>query len=185
MTTNWQELDRAQKGNLIRPYIEEQQLSYSQIAAIIGVSRVAVAGAADRNNIKSPYSRGVRAGIGHAGGAANKARASGSVAATRRNAPGKIPTAPRRPHKFVATHIPEAIVDRRPARPDAWDALEGTTPRPLHEHQAGQCLWPVGPEDGPALFCCADVDPKGVYCTAHRALSYKPTPPLRLKGKKS
>lgn len=186
MTINWQDLDKEAKGALIRPYIEDQMLSYSQVAAIIGVSRVAIAGAADRNNISSPYSRGARPNTpGSKGGTATRARLKGSIAAARRNAPGKIPTAPQRPNKFVATYIPEDVIDRRPPKPGAWLALPGTDPKPLGDHKAGQCIWPIGSDDEPFRFCCAPLDPKGTYCPTHRAMAFKPTPALKLKGRKT
>jgi hypothetical protein len=51
----------------------------------------------------------------------------------------------------------------------AWEALPGTTPKHLTEHQQHQCKWPIGDD---LLFCCAPTEvPYGTYCAPHRAMS--------------
>lgn len=166
--TAWASLDRHGKGELIRPYIEDLKLSYSQIGKILGVSRVAIAGAADRNRIKSPFSRGVqpKGAQGPAAQAARKRLIDGKPPK-----PGKQPT---RPH--VKPPTPDL-----PLAP-AWLPLPGTTPRPLEQHRTGECLWPVG--QNPTLFCCADVKDDGNWCPTHRALGYKPRQPPAFNGRK-
>ena len=46
-------------------------------------------------------------------------------------------------------------------------------PRPLAQHQAGECLWPLGPVETPGdwrtLFCCAPVMAERRYCAVHLA----------------
>ena len=46
-------------------------------------------------------------------------------------------------------------------------------PKPMAEHQRGECLWPLGPAEAPAdwlaLFCCAPAGRNRRYCAAHAA----------------
>lgn len=183
MTKPWKELSGTEKGALIRPMILDGLMSYAQIGRIVGASRVAVAGAANRNNIVSPYSAQAREGIiGSKGATANKARQAGSIAATRRAKGGKHPTAPRRPAFIIGFVPPE---DKRPQKPDAWKALPDTTPKPLFANLPSECTWPIDMPDGRMLFCCQPITAeRGSWCDAHRAIGYRPTPALKLKGRK-
>ena len=180
--TAWKDLTRQQKGDVIRPMIEEQQLSYAQIGKLLGVSRVAIAGAADRNHIKSPYSRGVPKGIGYAGGAANVARKKSDAARKLRK-----PTKPR-PTVSAVRPLPSLpLIDlppKAPWNPDAWLALPGTTPIALHETTDRTCRWPIGTEM-PFSFCGAPATPGKPYCATHNALAYKPMPERQFNGRKT
>lgn len=64
----------------------------------------------------------------------------------------------------------------------AWLPLPGTTPKPLAEHQYGECKWPIG--EAPMLFCCAPALEEKPWCAAHDAMAYRATPPLKLNGKR-
>ena len=174
----WASLDRQQKGDLIRPMIEEQQLSYAQIGKILGVSRVAIAGAADRNKITSPYSRGARPDTpGSKGGTANNARKAGREAATKRQKPTISRARP------IAA-LPPDDLPKAPYNPEAWLALPGTTPQPLHALEHDQCRWPIG-NDLPFSFCGAPAADGKPYCATHNATAYRPAPPVKFRGRKT
>lgn len=61
---------------------------------------------------------------------------------------------------------PEAMPPKEISRAMAWDALDGSTPRPWETRKVGECCWPIG--DG--LSCC---EPKADhrYCAAHAQMS--------------
>ena len=65
-----------------------------------------------------------------------------------------------------------AEVDTRPIRERAWDALPGSTPKAMHRHRSGECLWPIG-DHHPALFCCLPVAPGRAYCPEHQAIGVR------------
>lgn len=156
---DWTKLDKTQKGDAIRPLIEIRLMSYTEIAAIFGVTRTAIAGAAARNGIIAPVRRSEPTG-----------------------AKGAHTMHDRRPKKRPVRHSLVAPLlisldnppdfSAHPPRADAWNALPGTDPRPVHDHREHECRWPVG--DHPARFCCAPTAPESVYCAAHRAMAYKP-----------
>lgn len=153
--TEWNALTRKEKGALIRPLIEIDGLTYSQIARKIGVSRVAIAGAARRNGLVSPYSPGNDGKNGH-----RKLKTS---------APRSI-IAPIQP---VAP--PGSFVDLTPIKAGAWDPLPDTTPKPLVDLGNNDCKWPIG-TDSPHSFCGQPAAPDKVYCAAHAAIAYRPRP---------
>lgn len=156
------------KARLIEPLITEQLLSYAQIAAIVGASRVAVAGAAHRNNITSPLTRGATTAIGSKGGTAFKARQPKNPKVNpKADRPRMSRIAPTQP-----LALPDDLIDKTPLRKDAWLPLPGTAPRPLHDLEQHDCKWPLG--DGPFTFCGQPAATGRVYCAAHVALAYKP-----------
>lgn len=183
MTEHWTSLTREQKGALIRPYIEIEHKSYAQIAAILGVSRVAIAGAADRNKIKSPFAKS-GATRGQAGAQAKHRRAAAdkSVKAKRPDKPGPVPKPAPRPKQFVENGLP---VDGKPIDHANWTTLPDTDPRPVEDHREDQCRWPVDTPYG-TWFCCAPVLANKHYCAVHHERGTRPAPPIRLrKGTKT
>lgn len=157
----WSTLSKAEKGALIRPYIEEQLLSYSEIARIVGTSRVAVAGSADRNDIKSPLQ----------GDAARKPR-------TKRPRKQGVKYSRIAPTQPIA--LPTDLVDKTPLKAGAWTPLAGSAPKPLHDLEQHDCRWPLG--DVPFSFCGELAAAGRVYCAAHAALAYKPIERNAKKG---
>lgn len=153
--TEWDALTREEKGALIKPLIELHGLTYSAIAKQIGVSRVAIAGAAHRNGLESPYSPG-------ANGKKGQRRLKTSEPKSR-----IAPTQPIAP--------PDAFIDRTPIKPKAWEPLPGTTPKPLEDLGHHDCKWPIG-HDHPLSFCGQPAAPDKIYCDAHAALAYRPRP---------
>lgn len=87
-------------------------------------------------------------------------------------------TAPtkKRPHKFVASHVNPAAIDRTPLRVHAWEPLPGSNPLPLDEHQPGLCRWPVGERNQP---CCLPTGEHHNYCPEHLKLAFRPYAPPR------
>ncbi len=160
---DWTALTKEQKGALIRPYIEEQHLSYSQVAAIVGASRVAIAGVVDRNDIKSPFAKAPRP--------------------KRKPKPKPRPDPQVRFSRIAPTQpiaLPADLVDRTPLKAGAWTALPGSAPRPLHDLDTKDCKCPLG--DGPFSFCGQPVAVGRVYCAHHAALAYKPIERNTKKG---
>lgn len=160
-TTPWIELNKQEKGEAIRPFIEEGLLSYSEIARIVGTSRTAIAGAADRNDIKSPLQ----------GDAARKSR-------TKRPRKQGIKFSRIAPTQPIA--LPTDLVDRSPLKAGAWTPLTGSTPKALHDLEQHDCRWPLG--EAPFNFCGQPAAPGHVYCAVHAAMAYKPWPEGRKKG---
>lgn len=190
---NWSDLSPEAKGDLIRPLIVDDQLTYAQIAARFGISRNAIAGVARKRGIKSPLTKGldhlpgaVRGGIAMAI-RANQARAAEAKRKRqirmdqRREAKADKP---KHPHPFVAQHIPEDAIDRRPPKADAWLPLGPPEKSiPLDQLTEHTCKWPVTP-DLPFLFCGQHTAPNKPYCPTHTAAAYRPAPEIRLKRKK-
>lgn len=59
--------------------------------------------------------------------------------------------------------------DTRFLKSKAWEALEGSHPKPLEElKQRGECRWPIA--DGPFLFC-AQPSGHSTYCPVHTNLA--------------
>lgn len=186
MTQPWKQLTPAQKADLIRPFIVEQKLSYSETARQLGISRLAVAGAADRNGIKSPLSKDAPEGRGHAGGHAHMMRTAPERAERRKE---QIETVAKKTNGTAIRSNVRPIpalplgtdIKAPPVKASAWDALPNTTPV-TSEHNHG-CTWPIG-ESSPQLFCGAEVTAaKGSWCPVHRKMGYRPAPPIKLKRK--
>lgn len=165
----WKALSPEAKGATIRPLIQTELLSYSQIARRLGATRSAIAAAADRHRIISPLTRGASGAIGSKGGTANKAR-------TPKNPKVKQP----RPERLKMSRIaptqpagfPDDLVDKTPIKKGAWSALPGTTPIPLDRLTEHACKWPIG--ESPTLFCgLHSLDGKH-YCERHNAIAFKP-----------
>lgn len=177
----WTQLDGEQKGNLIRPLIVDQLLTYAQIGRMLGVSRVAIAGAAHRNKIISPLTKGNSGAIGSRGATANKAR--GMYRNDRTKATDKTPKQTKsKVRPIPAAPILPDFTDKTPLRPELWLPLPDTQPQAVEHHQLGTCRWPIG--ENPTKFCCAPAD-KGSWCAAHHKIAFRPTPPMRLKKRKS
>lgn len=154
MTEHWNSLTREQKGDLLAPLIQDHGLSYGAIARQLGVSRTAVAGAAHRNGLISPYTPGANSGVG---GRRLKGVTFSRIAPTQ-------PIAP-----------PGAFVDRTPLKKDAWLPLPGTAPKPLEHLAPHDCRWPLG-TDHPHSLCGQPAEDGKVYCAAHAAMAYRPRP---------
>jgi len=62
---------------------------------------------------------------------------------------------------------------RTPLPPMDAPPPAGANPKPLAQHQRGECVWPLGGADQPGdwrtLFCCAPVTVGARYCPAHAA----------------
>lgn len=178
----WKELDQAAKTKALRHLIEERHLPYSKAAKILGTTRSALVGHASRHKILNP-------GLAHL---KPSERANSVIARRAKLAPKKVkaPSEPKsrpptkKPHKFVVADISEAIIDRRPPNPTAWNALPGTSPVPLALLREHTCKWPIGADDQSFLFCGEHTKEHSPYCPAHDAMAYKPALVLKLKGKK-
>lgn len=81
------------------------------------------------------------------------------------SAPPPIKNADGEVIKIGEPWVPLSRYDR------AFQALEGTAPRPFLERRAGQCRWPIDGADGEFLACCAPSGVKG-YCETHHALGH-------------
>lgn len=68
------------------------------------------------------------------------------------------------------------------ARKLPWLPLSGSTPRPLEEHTACQCLWPIGSFPN-FTFCCEPVQDGKSYCRTHQRMSIARDQPRRLTAR--
>lgn len=160
----WTSLTPEQKGEVIRPLITVELMTYAQIARKLGTTRNAIAAAADRHNIASPLTSGHTGERGSKGGSANWARQP-----KKSGRPKMSRIAPTQP-----VTLPDDLVDKTPLRKGAWDTLPGTMPRKVEHHKRDEheCCWPIG--DGPILFCCAPAVTGKQYCERHNAIAFKP-----------
>ncbi len=172
---SWTDMTTEARNAAVRERIERQGLSYSQTAAELGATRVAIASVVYRAGINTPpkssrpHSRpGQKTKL--VGGAIKaiqeSARKARSHFAFGEIAPNPHPVPP----------------DDKPLRSSAWLALPGTTPVDFGR-QTG-CKWPLGDGSTSYLFCneaCAEGSP---YCPTHRAIAYKPAPPVKLNGRR-
>lgn len=81
---------------------------------------------------------------------------------------------PRAP--IVQDNKPEPLY----ALPEASTTPFGE-PRRLLQLEARHCRFPVSGEGRHTLFCCADRDGLGPYCTEHRLVAWRPTPRQNLQ----
>ena len=61
---------------------------------------------------------------------------------------------------------PEPRAPKEISRAKAWDALEGSSPRPWEDRKAGECRWPIGE----GLSCCEPATDHR-YCAEHAQMS--------------
>lgn len=85
----------------------------------------------------------------------------------------------RRDAKLPTPNRLAQLADDAPApiavRGRAWEALAGTSPKPLGLHHEGECRWPIGdPLEAGFAFCCAPVqvvkEKERPYCQPHEQL---------------
>lgn len=158
---SWAELSPAEKGDAIRPLIHTGE-SYSQIARQFGTTRLAVAGAASRHGIESPYK------LLQQQESARKAREA------------KAPK-PRHQgfYKYVALPVLPLTEKPTPMRAGAFEPLPGTHPVEIADHRDG-CRWPVDVGER-TLYCNAPAE--AAYCATHAAMARRVLPPVVRKAK--
>jgi len=137
--------------------------SCSQIAAALngGYTRNAVIGKVHRLGLSR-----------RAGDVVRKALTPGRIAKITPPKPRRElkPKAPLKPVLIVGNNAifdqPEARAPKEISRARAWDALDGSTPRPWETRKPGECCWPIGA----GLSCC---EPKADhrYCADHVQMS--------------
>jgi hypothetical protein len=142
----WSQLSRAERLGYIKPLWDAGK-SASEIADTIdGASRQAVIGVLHRAGLR----RGIKV-----------------------NSPKPRTAKPRQPYiiagcgaviEKAAGQAPKSVI-----RPDAFDPLRGSHPKPWLERAFGECCWPVGGEGAETLSCCLPVEGNG-WCAAHLAL---------------
>lgn len=143
------------RAALLRPLLEDQGMTYRAAAARLGVSIGSIAGLADRHGIRT---RSVFT-------SPSKLRGVNYSAWTNRQ------QRKEKAHRAAAEGPPiPTVVDRRPARDRAWDALPGTTPTRERDHDG--CRWPLGLAP-PFLWCNAPTGGQ-TYCPAHTTMAHAP-----------
>ncbi len=175
---DWKRLNREQKGALIAPLIRDELLSYAQIGRRLGVSRLAIASAAWRNEITSPLTTDHSGEIGSRGGTAHKARQLKNPKVKQPRPEPRVKMSRIAPTQPMA--LPDDLIDKSPLKPGAWTPLAGSTPMPLHDLKDRDCKWPLG--EGPFGFCGQPAAAGRVYCAHHAALAYKPIERNARKG---
>lgn len=146
----WTQEDDARLRGLVA-----ENLSYTEIGAILGRNKNSCIGRAHRLGIKSSETKPTR--------------------------PPKFKTTPVDaifPAKAAKPIKPEAAQDNRPQpryeQPEASTTAFGV-PRSLMFLQAHHCRFPVQGEGAATLFCCGVKLPNKPYCVDHAALCYRET----------
>ena len=174
--TGWKALTPAQKTEQVREQVEINHMSYGQAAAILGTTRVAIAGVVERakrtpNPIMSTSGLRNRFGV-------RKPRKPKTKTDKPKRAP-RLGSFQRLPSEIPIPGDTELVTT------DAvWAALPGSSPVPIAEHQEGMCRWPVG-SDSPFTFCGLAVDAGGPYCGQHSTMAFREAPPLKLPTRKN
>lgn len=161
----WSETTSAQKVELVRDLVQHQGLTYRAAALVLGTTRTAVAGVADRAKDKGAPIRAERKAPVH-----NKVGSDGGKAVTAR---AKVVRARQRAFDgpVVPRTAPELLAS------DAWTALPGSAPAPIAEHVNG-CRWPIG-GDLPFLYCNEPLRGGSPYCSRHHAIAFREVPMRR------
>lgn len=141
----WTELTPGQKRDQVRLHVEQNGLTYSQAAKILGTTRVAIAGVVERaKGAGQPIVSPNLEGRPHANGQ------------------------PRRP-----TDRKRQPDDDRPIYSYAWDALPGSSPVRLEDHTTG-CRWAIAwPGERVARYCNNATDGTSMYCSGHHQLGVR------------
>jgi hypothetical protein len=168
----WATLTATQKADAVRPLVEDQGKSYREAAAILGTTRLAVAGVIERNGLRA--SSGLKAKRPSPEHLEKKARrAKGGTTATIQEKARKARTAAAaKPHAGLTAYV--SLGEPEPAvilKPGAWTPLPGSTPVPL-DLRTG-CAWPVS-VDSPWLFCNDPVQEGKSWCPHHFTLGNRP-----------
>lgn len=74
--------------------------------------------------------------------------------------------------------FPERREPPSEARRKAWEPLQGSTPRTMHDGPLTGCRWPVGGKGADTLFCCNRT--VGAWCAEHAAIGYTVSAPRRI-----
>ena len=165
--TNWNDLTSIQKAELVRPLIETEGLSFSQVATRLGgdVTRLMIAGVVSRSRDRGKPVR--------------------TADHVRKHAPKMPPTTKSVFNRFPLKALkarPQAEetppTDDRPLRERAFLPLDGSTPVPLEQLPATGCKW-VTTAESPYLFCALPQHPDSPYCADHHAMAYRPVPPKK------
>jgi GcrA cell cycle regulator len=147
----------ADRVSLLKKLRNVDELTASQCAKVLGVTRNAIIGKVHRLDLDK---RVVAAKQKGGNGSAGKYR--GVITAARKARAARI--APDR------IKLPPADVFR-PAAEDiavgAWAALPGTEPVTLEALGRTGCRWPIG-EDAPFLFCGCEAAAGSSYCPTHK-----------------
>lgn len=138
-----------EKDSELRRLWDEEGLSSGDIAFVMGTTRNAIIGRANRLELQKRGSTRVQPRI-----------------KPRKQRERSVSFKPR--HKQFQLLPVSLPGDTRFMRGDAWSPLPGTSPVPLIDLEPGMCKWPVS-EDRPHLFCGAAAH--GPYCEYHHALS--------------
>lgn len=178
----WAEMDKAARTAAIQPLLIDGK-SASEIALALGVgSRSAVLGHIYRNRLENPQARG----------SFDQQRAKArDVQRGRRQRAQERASEQARERAVKATARPVVVTpDTLPHpvnRKEAWLALPGSNPRPLHELGSSDCRWPIGDPFAvaPAIFCGCDTADGQSFCEAHRRIAYVPASALVLKKKRA
>ncbi len=152
--TAWTDADDARLRELIA-----ENLSYAAIGALIGRNKNQCIGRAHRIGIHNRDTKPI---------SVRKVKKDVAKAVTKLFPPKPAPESQK----------PELAQDNRP--PARYEQPEASTtpfgiPRTLIGLQPHHCRWPVSGERAETLFCCAQREGLGPYCTEHRLIAWRPT----------
>jgi hypothetical protein len=170
----WAQLTATEKAAAVRPLVEDQGKSYREAAAILGTTRLAIAGVIERNGLRA--SSGLKAKRPSPEHLEKKARrAKGGTTATIQEKARKARAAANaKPYqgvtRYVALDAPPETVDTAPLKSKAWVALEGSTPVTLDQRTG--CAWPIG--ENPFMFCNLPLSGHAHWCPEHVKAGTRP-----------
>jgi hypothetical protein len=193
---SWEQMTKDERTKFVRHHIEVELWTYSKIAAYFGVSRSAIAGVCNRNNIKVPDFAPQKA-------ASTRKAAMLKLRAVKNNVvPFPLISQPDR-EEAVSEMVKkakeglkakrlssvqasvawvlntrasdnrqseEAVKVSRFLSPDKWSPLPGVDPVGIMALANHHCRWPVGDK----LYCGANKKDSHAYCERHCEVAFRP-----------
>jgi len=146
--------------SLLKKLWTDDELTASQCAKVLGVTRNAIIGKVHRLDLEK---RVVASKQNGSRGSAGKYR--GVITRARKARAARI--VPPKPDRIKLPPIDIFTPAAEDIAVGAWAALPGTTPVTLEALSRTGCRWPIG-EDAPFLFCGCEAAPGSSYCPTHK-----------------
>lgn len=149
-----------ERETLLKKLWQDDELTASQCATVLGVTRNAIIGKVHRLNLQKRVAARKRTG---GRGSAGKYR--GVVTAARKARAARI--APPQPDRIKLPPVEIFTPSAEDIAVGAWAALPGTVPVSMDDLGRTSCRWPIG-EDAPFMFCGCEAAPGSSYCPTHK-----------------
>ena len=155
------------QDNLLRARIDAGD-TMRQAAAVLGVTRNAIAG------------RMMRLGIASKNLTGGKTCTSGfRPSIVREPKPPKATDGRKRKKVFSIAYRLSETVPPTPNKAEAFKPLPNSNPKHWTERGPFECSWPVGPDGADQRSCCNPVH-KGSWCAVHHRLGNVETPRMKM-----